>query len=573
MREQLKQLINQEQWDQAYHLLQNTGDIEDDESAILACVVYLNQGKAEEAFASIRKGLECNYKNYELWLLLGNYYELKNCNQAWLCYENAEFYCDKQEDLAIISQFKENAALQPGWCVKPASIVILSYNRFDMMKQCLESIRRHNPSSAYELVIVDNASEEPVRAWLEKQSGITLICNEVNQGFPRGCNQGIEVSSAENDIYLLNNDTLLMPNSLFWLRMGLYENSQVGAVGSISNYVPNRQQIKERYQSLDEYESYARRTNLPLQHPYEEKTWLVGFSLLIKREALDKVGMLDVRFSPGNYEDNDLGIRLRQAGYAVRLCHNSFIWHYGHGGDSIVNTWAAHLLKNREKFEEKYGISGRTYEYLYDDMLTLLDAPENKAIKVLEVDCGIGDTLNRIQYLWPQAKVYGIERESQAAEIAACQYEVLQGEIENMELPWKRGTFDYILLGNVLERVYEPKKVLDKLTPYLKPRGMFLCSVSNFMHITVISNLLKGRLHYQDDNTFLEPSYIRFFTLDSIVRVFGEAGLEIGRIRAIVGGVSKEEEALIEYLQGASTDVAESRLFGVSQFVFQAWEA
>ena len=105
----------------------------------------------------------------------------------------------------------------------------------------------------------------------------------------------------------MNNDTVVPPNAIFWLRMGLYENEQVGAVGSVSNHVNNDQMVKEKLGSCEEYYAYGMKRNIPMLYPYEKKAWLTGFAVMFKREVLEKVGYLDERFSPGNYEDNDLG--------------------------------------------------------------------------------------------------------------------------------------------------------------------------------------------------------------------------------------------------------------------------
>ena len=55
------------------------------------------------------------------------------------------------------------------------------------------------------------------------------------------------MAEKESDIMLLNNDTIMTPNALFWFRMGLYENDQVGSTGSVSNYVTNGQAVIGKY--------------------------------------------------------------------------------------------------------------------------------------------------------------------------------------------------------------------------------------------------------------------------------------------------------------------------------------
>lgn len=188
---------------------------------------------------------------------------------------------------------------------------------------------------SYELIVVDNASQDGSVAWLETQEDILLIANKENRGFPYGCNQGIKCAEPQNDIFLLNNDTVLMLNSLFWLRMGLYENLHVGATGSVSNSVSNGQRIEEGLGTLEEWTKYGIRNNIPTSHPYEKKVFLVGFALLLRRAALDEIGLLDIRFTPGTYGDDDIAMRLHQTGWQILLCKNSFIFHYGSGENCV----------------------------------------------------------------------------------------------------------------------------------------------------------------------------------------------------------------------------------------------
>lgn len=138
----LKQLIEQNAWREAGRELGQYMNGEwDDELAVLAATVFSALGDWEGAYTCIAQGLQYNYRNYELYLLLGNYYERKNCNQAWLCYENALYYCSDEDDRRIIQQHKERVQHDDRWCVHKVSIVILTYNLKDMNMQCIGSIR------------------------------------------------------------------------------------------------------------------------------------------------------------------------------------------------------------------------------------------------------------------------------------------------------------------------------------------------------------------------------------------------------------------------------------------------
>lgn len=571
MFENIIELINDQKWEQAKQALLHLENAEfTDELAILSATVLFQTNDYEEAYNCICRGLQYNYKNYELYLMLGNYYELSNANQAFLCYENAEYYCSSQEDLEIIRSFKDQLTQNCDIQVRDTSIIILSHNSLQLTKQCIESIVGTAPVSSYEIIVVDNNSSDGSREWLTSQANISLICNNENQGFPVGCNQGIKAAAPENNILLLNSDTIVMPNSIFWLRMGLYESERVGATGSITNFAGNGQIIDERYSSVDDYKAYAEKHNVPLRYPYEKKCFLIGFAMLIRRTALDNIGLLDTRFSPGTYEDNDIGIRLLSAGWENLLCHNSFIFHYGGGGGKNNDFWRQIEITNSQKFQQKWGFDIRYYTWARKELISLIHKEKNEPIKVLEIGCGLGATLAKINYLWPHAIVSGIELVPKIADIASNYLDIIQGNIEEMELPYSLGCFDYIILGDVIEHLRNPQKTLLRLIPYLKKDGQFICSIPNLLHMSVIVPLLKGHFDYQDAG-ILDKTHLRFFTLDSIAKLFYSCHLKINEISGTLGDPlsNPEDREMLDHICKLP-GVIDKQQFQIYQYIFTA---
>ena len=80
------------------------------------------------------------------------------------------------------------------------SIIILTYNNLEFTKACIESIKKYTEPDTYEIIVVDNNSEDDTVSYLKELKDITLICNEKNEGFPKGCNIGIAHAQKENDI-------------------------------------------------------------------------------------------------------------------------------------------------------------------------------------------------------------------------------------------------------------------------------------------------------------------------------------------------------------------------------------
>lgn len=528
---------------------------------------FLQQDHTVPTLKWIYTGLKSDYRNYAFYYMLGLALKERNIDQAYLCMENAEFYCQDAADKNIIQQEKEALRQHREFSVRPVSIVILSYNIREICIRCIESIRRNNHPDTYRIIVVDNASSDGIYEWLLQQPDLVLIRNEENVGFPKGSNQGIK-AAGDNDILLLNNDVEIQPNSIFCLRMGLYESAQVGAAGSVTNYAGNGQSVQKEGYSIEDWRNYAIKCNVPCQNPYENKIYLGGFSLLLRHGIIEQIGMFDERFSPGYYEDTDLGLRLAKAGYRQRLCKNSFVIHYGsasfHPNDKIRQ-----LRVNKQKMLDKWGFDIEYYSFVQKAMIALIDDSPDAPIHVLEVGCGCGATLARIDSLWPYAVVKGVESVSEVVEIGRSIADILQGDIERMELPYEKESFDCILFGDVLEHLREPERTLQRLFPYLKRDGCIIASISNVMHMSVVLGLLKGDVKYQEAG-ILDKTHLRFFTRDTAFALFEQNGFQVNReIRVLDDRFMETDRALADQVLHMS-GIADTGLFRVMQFVIRA---
>lgn len=136
--------------------------------------------------------------------------------------------------------------------MRTTSIVILSYNTLSYTQLCIESIRAYTKPQSYEIIVVDNASADGSLEWLRKQRDIKLIANKENAGFPAGCNQGMKAAERENDLLLLNSDTIVTPHWLDNLQQALYSGKDIGAVSCVTNNCSNGQSIAVDYQTTEE---------------------------------------------------------------------------------------------------------------------------------------------------------------------------------------------------------------------------------------------------------------------------------------------------------------------------------
>lgn len=414
----------------------------------------------------------CENHEYQIYEELGDKLVAVNYNKAYLCYEHAEFLCEDAEHRQDIQKKKDRLQREYPIQVRKTSIVIISYNCMYLMQKCLESIRKYCNPEVYEIVVVENASTDGVREWLEQQSDIKLILCDENAGFPLGCNIGIQYAEPENDIFFLNNDTRMTPNALFWLRMGLYESDDVGATGCVANYCGNDQQIDVEFLLPEQYVSYGASVNIPCDNPYEERSRLCGFAMLLRRTVLEKVQGMDVNLSPGYFDDDDITIRIGMEGYRRIVCHNAFIYHAGSQSFIERNDLESIFTKNYYYMLDKYQCDVLTNAVSNQEAIAQIQESYLTEIKILEINAGTGNTLARIKYLYPQANVYGIEGNEKLVACGVKGIPIMIGDWRTMDIPYERECFDYIIFTRGQEEELTELKV--RFRAYLKQDGKFL---------------------------------------------------------------------------------------------------
>lgn len=524
MLEDLIQLIGQGAWQEARELadkLLKEGE-DSDSFWILNGAVYEAEGQDELVYICITLGLRRNPKNYELYFMLGNYYSVRNVNQAWLCYEYACSLCDNDGDQDMIRQCMQQIEECPEWCVNPVSVIMTACENRDVLAQCIDNFQTANAEAKCELIVVDSAAGEDTLSWLKQQDGVQLVSGLSGKGLTAVRNRGIKAAAPEHDIFLVNGDTIFPCGALFWMRMGLYERETVGAVGPLTNLGVNSQGVETGCDCPEEHMQFARQFLVPEQNAYENKMWLSDFAMLIKRKALDDTGLFDTRYNSGMYADTDYGMKLIQQGYELLLCHNSFVYSYNIQNLSVNIVQCVEM----DQLCEKWGFQAFYYNSVRDELIDSFSKGREAPFRVLEIGCGTGANLAHIRYRFPGSEVHGIELMEQVARFGTHMADIIVGDVETMRIPYEPHSFDAVLMGDVLEHLRNPGQVLLEMKKYLKPGGRLVASIPNLMNISVVAPLLRGRFTYQDQG-LLDRTHIHFFTKQEIFDMFSNCGYQI----------------------------------------------
>ena len=160
----------------------------------------------------------------------------------------------------------------------------------------------------------------------------------------------------------------------------------------------------------------------------------------------------------------------------------------------------------------------------------VLAFPVDPSAAILELGCATGTT-GRLALALGRCGTYcGVELVPDIAEVARRRLtEVVVGDIEEIDLPWRPGTFSGLILGEVLEHLRDPWLVLRRLRPLLRPGALVFASTPNVAHREVIAMLARGRWNLADSGT-MDRTHLRWFTPSTFADAFVDAGYVVDTV-------------------------------------------
>lgn len=212
-------------------------------------------------------------------------------------------------------------------------VVVLNHGGAADTLGCLDSLQHVTPAPT--VVVVDNGSAdgsaEVLAAALVDRPGLdaTLVVNDHNVGFGRGCNLGIGALRPRDVdyVWLLNNDAAVEAGTLAAMLAVAESDSRVGAVGSVIHDMDEPGRVTTwGGGSASTWTGFTR----DARSPTDPLDYLTGASLLLRTRAIDDVGGFDPRFF-FTWEDVDLARRLTRRGWTLAVADRSRVWHRSGG--------------------------------------------------------------------------------------------------------------------------------------------------------------------------------------------------------------------------------------------------
>ncbi len=256
----------------------------------------------------------------------------------------------EMQDRALVEY---HALLQPATAFT-CSIIIPVWNKIELTKQCLSSLAAVTTDVTFEVIVVDNGSDDGTKEFLAELKGnVHIIRNEQNLGFAKGCNQGARVARGKYLVFL-NNDTVPQSQWLNPLVDEVEMHPEVGVVGSkllFANGSIQHAGVVFMRSHRSAYHIYRSASSaIPAVNQRREFLAVTAACMLIRREVFEDVSGFDEGFING-FEDVDLCLKIREKGYHVIYQPRSVLYHL----ESQTSGRNSHDEHNSRLLEERWG--------------------------------------------------------------------------------------------------------------------------------------------------------------------------------------------------------------------------
>lgn len=283
--------------------------------------------------------------------VLGNSYDLEKITLK--AQEKVEHILGEETNLSVMEDSFTPAV----------DICIVTYNKLDLLKNCVQSVQKHTHYPKYNILIYSNACTDGTKEYIQEleasHDNIVGFYSDTNEVFVKPNNEMMSFNR-NHDVVLLNNDVLVTDNWLTALVDEAYKTKKIGIVGSKILYPDN---------TLQEFGSELYTTgsgmnigkhgdpNDPKYLRPQKASYVSGCSMFIKRSTINKIGVFDEQFHPCYAEDSDYCYTAWENEIEVNVTPASVIYHIegASSGTDTSSGFKRFQTINIQKFLTKHG--------------------------------------------------------------------------------------------------------------------------------------------------------------------------------------------------------------------------
>lgn len=271
------------------------------------------------------------------------------------------------------------------------SIIIVNYNTLQLTRDCINSIYEKTKDVSFEVILVDNNSTDGSVEFFRKDERIVFISSQINLGFGRANNKGLEKANGKY-VFFLNSDTLLGNNAvkLFYDKMEECQHS-IACMGTllfdssgkiIHSYgkLPTKMFILTYYTSIGPILRMLGYKTRYYDYPHDMKGhffpvgYITGADLFVRKSVIDRFGAFDPDFFM-YYEDSEMQKRYKENGFFSYVYDLPKIYHLvSASSKKKSNLFRKAMSLNGCFLYQKKHSSTFTY-YLFRFMFAIMEIP------------------------------------------------------------------------------------------------------------------------------------------------------------------------------------------------------
>ena len=473
-----------------------------------------------------------------------------------------EINTDQMERPAVGSDLFSNrtavAEMQRRSNTSEVSIIIQAYNRLDKTKRCVESVLAYTAGIDYELILLDNGSEDGTFEYFQsvphEEKTVIHITKNLGASYP---NSVLNLNKLGRFICFLPNDLIVTEHWMSNLLACIKSDNRIGMVNPVCSNVSNLQCVNLPYANHAEMQKNAARFNRSDPRKWEDRLRLITLGSLYRKEALMAIGwpIGDVGFFH-DFGDDDETFRIRRMGYRTVLAGDTWVCHdhdFRSGEGKDLDEFQKSLDVGRSNFREKFfGVDAwDDVNNYYIPYFYRFPAPSAEGkLQVLGVDARCGTPVLDVKNWLRGFGLFDVDLSAFTQDPkywldlkTICKGPVVCDREEFLVDSFPAESFDYIVADRPINQYHEPVKMLRDLFSLCKKGAHLICKLTN-------AYSFREYLHLLGQTDVYNPE----FSLNIPVEQFQSALRQWGSVRGILqitAGLDQEGQPLLASLYPA----------------------